>query len=114
LARKGQPAMVGAVQSGRSVAFAAALLFMLNVNSSPAGAAQYVKVAHIAGGHVLWLRSGPGRHFERIGLLPFGARHIRAYTCKVLATGSWCQVRYRGTRGWALKRFLVKDDARIV
>lgn len=101
-------------QRGRAAALGAALLFALNGNSDPAAAAErYVKVAHVARGHVLWLRSGPGRHFKRIGFLPYGARHIRAYTCKALATGSWCQVRYRGIRGWASKRFLVKDRARL-
>lgn len=99
---------------GRAAAFGSALLFALGGNCSSAAAdARYVKMVRVTFGHVLWLRSGPGRHFERIGFLPYGARHIRAYTCKALATGGWCQVRHRGTRGWASKRFLVKDSARL-
>jgi hypothetical protein len=95
-------------------ALGAAILFVLSGNSAPAAAAaRYVKVAQVAPGHVLWMHSGPGHHFQRVGFLPHGARQIRAYTCKALATGSWCQVRYRGTRGWASKRFLAKDSARF-
>lgn len=97
-------------------ALGAAILFALIGNSAPAAAAtaRYVKVVHVAPGHVLWLHSGPGRHFQRIGFLPYSARQIRAYRCKALVTGSWCQLRYRGTRGWASKRFLAKDSARFV
>jgi len=77
-------------------------------------AARYVKAVNVLPGHVLWIRSGPGLHFKRVGFLPYGARHVRAYTCKRLATGQWCQVRYRGTRGWALRYYLAKDPTRIV
>jgi uncharacterized protein YraI len=97
-------------------ALGAAILLALigNVAPAAAAAARYVKVVHVAPGHVLWLHSGPGRHFQRIGFLPYRARQIRAYRCKALVTGSWCQVRHLGTRGWASKRFLAKDSARFV
>lgn len=96
-------------------ALGAAILLALIGNSTPVAAAvRYVKIVNVAPGHVLWLHSGPGRHFQRIGFLPYSARQIRAYRCKALVTGSWCQVRHRGTRGWASKRFLTKDSARFV
>lgn len=81
---------------------------------APAAAAHYVKVVNIMPGHVLWLRSGPGFHFERVGFLPHSARHVRAYVCKSLATGHWCQVRYRDTRAWASHHYLADDPSRIV
>ncbi|HEV7251740.1 MAG TPA: hypothetical protein VGN97_01375 [Mesorhizobium sp.] len=74
--------------------------------------ASYVKVDRIAQGRVLWVRSGPGRNFKRIGFLPHNARHIRSYGCKEIGTGYWCEIRYRGTRGWASGRFLANDRAR--
>jgi hypothetical protein len=90
------------------------LLSLMAAPGPASAAARYVKVINIMPGHVLWLRSWPGLHFNRVGFLPHQARHIRAYTCKSLATGHWCQVRYRGTRGWALQRYLAEDPTRIV
>ena len=75
---------------------------------------RYLKVTNLAPGRVLLLRSGPSRSFEPIGILPYGARHVRNYGCKNLATGNWCEVRYRGTRGWASKRYLAPDKGRRV
>jgi len=52
---------------------------------------------------VLWMRSGPGIRFRRVGSIP-------AYSCRVRVTGpcvgNWCKVRYRGQRGWAHTRYL--------
>jgi len=92
----------------------AAFLSLMLAPGPASAAARYVKTVNVSPGHVLWLRSGPGLHFKRVGFLPHGARRVRAYTCKRLATGHWCQVRYRGTRGWALRHYLAKDPARIV
>jgi uncharacterized protein YraI len=75
-------------------------------------ASRFVKVDNIAKGRVLWLRSGPGRGYERIGLLPYNARRIRNYGCRQRATGYWCEIRYRGQHGWASGRFLAEDRAR--
>lgn len=74
--------------------------------------AHYVKVKNLSAGRILMIRSGPGRSFEPIGFLPSRARHIRNYGCKRLATGRWCELRYRGTRGWASGRYLVADKMR--
>jgi uncharacterized protein YraI len=92
----------------------AALLLLLAADVTPApAAARYVKVTNLPPGGVVWMRSGPGHFFKRIGFLPHGARHVRAYQCKQLATGAWCQVRYQGTRGWASQRYLAKDPTRL-
>lgn len=74
--------------------------------------ARYLKVANLSPGRILLIRSGPIRSSEPIGILPYGARHIRSYGCKTLATGRWCEVRYRGTRGWASQRYLAPDRRR--
>ncbi len=74
--------------------------------------ARYVRVKNLSPGRILLIRSGPGRSFEPIGFLPHTARHIRNYGCKNLATGRWCELRYRGTRGWANERYLMADKAR--
>lgn len=73
---------------------------------------RYVKVTNLSPGHILLIRSAPIRSSDPIGILPYSARHIRSYGCKTLATGSWCEVRYRGTRGWASKRYLAPDKRR--
>lgn len=73
---------------------------------------RFVKVDNLSRGQVLWIRSGPGRGFERVGLLPHNARRIRNYGCKRGAIGYWCEIRYRGQRGWASARFLASDRTR--
>lgn len=75
-------------------------------------ASRFVKVDNLPRGQVLWIRSGPGRGFERVGLLPYNARRIRNYGCKRRATGYWCEIRYRGQHGWASGRFLAEDRTR--
>lgn len=74
--------------------------------------ARYVKVKNLPPGRVLLIRVGPSRTFMAIGFLPHNARHIRNYGCKRLATGRWCELRYRGTRGWSSERYLAADRAR--
>lgn len=73
---------------------------------------RYVRVDNISPGHVLWVRSGPGRIYNRIGFFSYNARHIRSYGCRVLGTRSWCRIAYRGTRGWAPGRYLKPDTLR--
>ncbi|MFN4142111.1 SH3 domain-containing protein [Aestuariivirga sp.] len=71
--------------------------------------ARYVKVDGLRSGQVLWIRSGPGKHFRRIGLLRHNTEAIRNYGCKQLASGYWCKIGYRGVRGWSSGRFLAND-----
>ena len=76
--------------------------------------ASYVKVSGLSLGHVVWVRSEPVSSAKRIGFLPATARHIRSYGCKRFAASSWCDVRYRGTRGWVSQRYLKPDTAQRV
>lgn len=71
--------------------------------------ARYVKVDGLRTGQILWIRSGPGAYFRRIGLLRHNTEEIRNYGCKQLASGYWCKIGYRGLRGWASGRFLAND-----
>jgi uncharacterized protein YraI len=77
------------------------------------GLGPYVKVKAAGVSRIVPLRSGPARAFKRIGFLPPNARRIRNFGCKQLVTGNWCELSYRGTRGWALRRYLVADRARL-
>jgi uncharacterized protein YraI len=76
--------------------------------------ASYVKVEGLPQGQVLWIRSGPGTHFRRIGLLRHNARHIRNHGCKQVPQGYWCEISYRGVRGWSSGRYLSNDRSRRV
>lgn len=69
----------------------------------------WLRVDNVRSGSVLWLRAGPASSFERIGLLPYDARHIRNFGCKEFNNGTWCKIRYRGTKGWASKKYLAPD-----
>lgn len=77
---------------------------------SEASEASYVRVMGLPVGQVLWVRLKPSVSASRIGFLPATARHIRSYGCIRPAAASWCQVRYRGTRGWAYKKYLKPDN----
>jgi uncharacterized protein YraI len=47
------------------------------------------------------LRTGPGSNHAVIGAMPRGAQ-VHVHQCP----GSWCQVTYGGTTGWASQRYL--------
>ncbi len=82
--------------------------------SLAAQSASYVKVTGLPVGRVVWVRSKPVPSAKRVGFLPATARHIRSYGCERLVASGWCQVRYRGTRGWVSKRYLKPDTAQRV
>ncbi len=67
-------------------------------------AAQAACVVNVASWDVLWMRSGPGVHYRRIGAIPPKACGVRGYwnTCR----GNWCKVRYAGRIGWVNQRYL--------
>ena len=90
---------------------AALLLPVVDSRAAYAIDSQYVKVKGIPPGHLLWIHSEPSGSSERIGFFPYSARHIQNYGCKRFVS-PWCQVIYRGTRGWARERFLADDKAR--
>ena len=89
----------------------ALLLLPIVASATNVGDFDYVKAHGLHFGHVLWIHSGPSGSSKRIGFLPFSAHHIRNYECKRFVT-EWCQVIYRGTRGWARERYLADDRDR--
>lgn len=92
----------------------AASLFLMGVGAPARAAVHYVRVVNVSPGDVLWLHSGPGPKFEKIGSVPHNGRHIRLYKCRHAVTHRWCQIRYHGTRGWVARHFLATDPTRIV
>jgi hypothetical protein len=93
------------------VTTAVLLLPIVASRDTYASDSRYVKVQGLPFGHVLWIHSEPSGSSERIGFLPYSARHIQNYGCKRSVT-DWCQVIYRGTRGWVRERYLADDKAR--
>ncbi len=71
----------------------------------------YLRVVNLRPGNVLWLRAGPTVRSPRVGFLRYNDRFIRSYGCKTFRV-TWCEVIYRGTRGWASKLYLAEDTAR--
>lgn len=74
----------------------------------------FLRVTGLSEGHVLWVRSGPNAKAKKIGFFPASARHIKSFGCRRALKGNWCQVRYRGVKGWASKRHLKPDIAQRV
>lgn len=54
----------------------------------------YAKVCHLAAGHYLAVRSGPGLHFSKIDQLKLGTV---VYTCD--ESEYWSKVYYKGSNG---------------
>jgi hypothetical protein len=73
---------------------------------------RFVRVTELPFGQVLWMRSAPDYSSKRIGFLPANARHVRNFGCEPFASGTWCELGYLGTRGWAERRYLAADLAR--
>lgn len=78
----------------RMPAFVAAALFAAGIGFAGSAAAE------VATGNVN-MRSGPGTGYARVGVVPRGG-YIDVLTCR----GNWCQVVYRGQRGWVSANFI--------
>lgn len=81
--------------------------------ADPDATTTYLRVTKLTPGQVLWVRSGPSILSQRIGFFRYNDRNIRGYGCKTVRV-AWCEVQYRGARGWALKLYLTEDEARSV
>ena len=74
------------------------------------------------------LRAEPRAESKRLAKIPFNARGIKNYGCPNHVTfeqwkrmtqsqkdwaarSRWCQVEYKGTKGWVASRFLKEDEA---
>ena len=62
----------------------------------------FFRVAGVASNDVLWIRSGPGARYRKVGSIPFNGTGVRNLGCG----RRWCRVRYRGVTGYAAQRYL--------
>ncbi|MEO1711584.1 MAG: hypothetical protein AAFR70_15095, partial [Pseudomonadota bacterium] len=83
----------------------AAIVFaaFTTVNTKSAHAACVVGVVPT---DVLWIRSGPGAGFRKVGAIPFDACGVRVFWGECRSRGRWCPVNYRGITGWSFVRYL--------
>jgi uncharacterized protein YgiM (DUF1202 family) len=87
----------------------------------------YWRVVGVRAGDVLNIRSGPGTEHPKVGEIPASADGIRNDGCKgrlnivewEKATPAertaafrrvWCQIAYRGVKGWVAGRFLAEGN----
>lgn len=71
------------------------------VNSLPG-----YRVVGVDANDVLNIRSGPDANSAIVGTIPPNGRNVRMIgSC----AGSWCPIEYRGTQGWANRRFLMGE-----
>jgi N-acetylmuramoyl-L-alanine amidase len=70
------------------------------------GEASTYRVVNVAPNDVLNIRSGPDANLSIVSTIPPNARGVRIVGA---CTGQWCQIDYRGARGWVNRRFLASD-----
>jgi hypothetical protein len=85
-------------------------------------------VTGVASYDSLNLRIAPNADAKRIAKIPFNARGLKNYGCPnhvtfeqwkrmtqaqkdAAARARWCQVEYKGMKGWVAGRFLREDEA---
>ena len=116
--------------SVRNFLTAVALVATLFASAGPAFAEaegpDMFRVAGIAPGHSLVLRSGPGLFYPVAGALPHNATGVRNLGCKggltfaewqkasareraASAEKRWCRVRRSGVTGWARAKYLREE-----
>lgn len=113
--------------------YGACLFCMLAVLAAPAlaqadaPAPQLSAVTGVRSDDALNLRVAPDGDSRRIARIPFNARGLRNYGCPnhvtfeqwkrmtprqrdFAARARWCEVEYKGQKGWVAGRFLKEDD----
>jgi hypothetical protein len=93
---------------------------------SPVSAPEFWAVTGVRSDDALNLRVAPDADSRRIARIPFNARGIRNHGCPNHVTfeqwkrmtqaqkdrsarARWCEVEYKGIRGWVASRFLKED-----
>ena len=64
------------------------------------------RVTRVAADDVLNIRSGPSADYSVVGTIPPGGRGIQIVGA---CAGRWCQINYRGARGWVNRQFLARE-----
>jgi SH3-like domain-containing protein len=74
--------------------------------SPPASPVPGYRVIGVDANDVLNIRSGPDANSAIVGTIPPNGTNVRMIgSC----AGPWCQIEYRGTQGWANRRFLTGE-----
>ena len=70
------------------------------------------RVIDVASNDVLWVHRRASLASPRIGSLPHNARGVRNFGCQWsnIDKGTWCEIEYRGLRGFAAQRYLSEDS----
>ncbi len=70
------------------------------------------RVVDVAVNDVLYVHARDSLASRRIGSLPHNARSVRNYGCRWsnIDKGTWCEIEYRGTRGYAAQMYLAEDN----
>ncbi len=64
------------------------------------------KVVNVAADDVLNIRSGPSASLAIVGTIPPDGRGVRMVgSC----AGQWCEINYRGTKGWVNRQYLSSE-----
>jgi N-acetylmuramoyl-L-alanine amidase len=66
------------------------------------------RIVDVAPKDVLNIRSGPNADLSIVGAIPSGGRGVRMVGA---CSGPWCQIDYRGARGWVNRQFLAGEEA---
>lgn len=69
----------------------------------------YVRIKGIAPGEVLWLYEEPRHASKKLAWLGHLVSGIRVLRCQSVSDLTWCEVTYRGLRGWADERNLAPE-----
>jgi N-acetylmuramoyl-L-alanine amidase len=67
---------------------------------------QTYRVANVAPNDVLNIRSGPNADLSIVGAIPGEGRGVRMVGA---CSGQWCEIDYRGARGWVNRQFLTSE-----
>ena len=65
------------------------------------------RIVDVAPKDVLNIRSGPNGDLSVVGAIPSGGRGVRMVGA---CSGTWCDVDYRGARGWVRRQFLASEQ----
>jgi N-acetylmuramoyl-L-alanine amidase len=65
------------------------------------------RIVDVAPKDVLNIRSGPNGDLSIVGAIPSGGRGVRMVGA---CSGPWCEVDYRGARGWVKHQFLASEQ----
>jgi hypothetical protein len=110
----------------RLLSTAAVLVAAPALGQTLAGGPDFWAVTGVRSDDALNLRVAPNADSRRIARIPFNARGIKNFGCPNYVTfeqwrrmtqvqrdraarSRWCQVEYKGMRGWVAGRFLKED-----